>query len=208
MTDIVIVRHGETELNRLGTFRGRADVPLNDRGREQASAVGAALKGEPLAAVLSSPLVRALDTARPIASEHGLEPVVDLAFHNIDLGEWQGAEKKRVEREHPDLWELWINDPDRLEIPGGERLAEVRERAYRRTLELVEEYRDRRLAVVTHRSVAKLLMGALLGMTEGYFWKFYLDNAGFSVVGHREGGFVLQTWNESCHLCDRTVERY
>ena len=208
MTEIVIVRHGETEFNRLGTFRGRADVPLNDRGREQAAAVCAALKGEPLAAVLSSPLVRALDTARPIAAEHGLEPVIDLAFHNIELGEWQGAEKKRVEREHPDLWALWVNDPDRLEISGGERLAEVRERAYRRTLELVDTYRDRRVAVVTHRSVAKLLMGALLGMTEGYFWKFYLDNAGYSVVRHGEGGFVLERWNEACHLTDRTVERY
>ncbi len=208
MTEIVIVRHGETELNRLGTFRGRADVPLNDRGREQARAVGAALRGEPLAAVLTSPLVRALDTARPIAAEHGLEPTIDLAFQNIELGEWQGAEKKRVEREHPDLWALWINDPDRLEIPGGERLADVRERAYRRTLALVDTYRDRRVAVVTHRSVAKLLVGALLGMTEGYFWKFYLDNAGYSVVRHGDGGFVLERWNEACHLTERTVERY
>jgi broad specificity phosphatase PhoE len=208
MTEVVIVRHGETEYNKLGVFRGRLDVPLNDRGREQAAWAAAALRSKPLAAVFSSPLVRALDTAGAIAAAHGLTPIVDQAFQNIDLGEWQGVEKARVEREEPDLWDLWMNDPDALRIPGGETLADVRERAYRRALELVWEYRGNRVAVVTHRSVAKLLGGALLGMEPGYFWKFYLDNAGFSIVGHHDGGFVLLTWNESCHLKERVIERY
>ncbi len=208
MTEVVIVRHGETEYNKLGVFRGRLDVPLNERGREQAACAARALGSEPMAAVYSSPLVRALDTARAIAEAHDLTPIVDQAFHNIDLGEWQGVEKARVEREEPELWELWTNDPDALRIPGGETLAEVRERAYRRVLELVWEYRGKRIAIVTHRSVAKLLGGALLGMERGYFWKLYLDNAGFSVLGHRDGGFVLLRWNESCHLTERVIERY
>lgn len=206
MTEIVIVRHGETALNTLGVFRGRSDVALNERGEEQARALAAALAGEPLAAVYSSPLVRALDTAREVASRHGLEPVIDRAFDNIDLGEWQGREKTRVQEEQPELWRLWKEDPDALVIPRGETLADVRGRAHARTLELVEEHEGRRIAVVTHRSVAKLLSGALLGIDSGYFWRFYLDNAGYSVFGFNDGAFVLLKWNEACHLTDRTVE--
>ena len=96
MTELVLVRHGETELNTAGVFRGRKDVPLNARGIEQAAGVADALADPPVTAVYSSPMVRALDTARAIASKHGLEPVLDDAFNNIDLGEWQGGWKEKV----------------------------------------------------------------------------------------------------------------
>jgi len=208
MTEIVLVRHGETELNTAGVFRGRADVALNERGRSQADAVGQALSTVPVSAVYSSPMVRALDTARAIAAPHDLTPVVDPAFNNIDLGEWQGAEKELVRREQPELWRLWRDDPDALRIPGGETLAEVRERAYSRALELANLHTDARIAIVSHRSVAKLLAGALMGMESGYFWRFYLDNAGYSVFGFNDGGFVLLRWNEACHLNERTVEYF
>jgi broad specificity phosphatase PhoE len=208
MTELVIVRHGETELNTQGVFRGRYDVTLNERGRAQARAAALSLAGEPLEAVYSSPLARAEETARAIASSHGLEPLADEAFNNIELGEWQGVPKADVRRDYPDLWTLWRKDPDALRIPGGETLAEVRERAYSRAVELAELHAGGRLAVVTHRSVAKLLAGALLGLERGYFWKFYMDNAGYSVFGHEDGEFTLLKWNESCHIGARTVEYY
>ena len=128
---------------------------------------------------------------------------------------WQGTETRQRQTKQPELWRLWREDPDALRIPGGESLADVRERAHRRAVELVEEHRGSRIAVVSHRSVAKLLGGALLGLTAGYFWKFYLDNAAYSVfahsdndIGHSDTGFVLLKWNEACHLRERVVERY
>ncbi len=208
MTEIVLVRHGETESNRMGLFRGRLDVPLNEVGRGQAASVARALKVDPVAAVFTSPLGRAVDTARAIAREHDLDPVIDESFNNIDLGKWQGLEKARVEREEPELWNLWVTDPDRWGVPGAESLAGVRERALRRTVALVPQFADRRIVIVSHRSVLKLLAGALLGMADDYFWKFYLDNAGYSVLGQRGDGFVLLKWNEACHLKERVVERY
>ena len=208
MTEIVLVRHGETESNRMGLFRGRLDVPLNEVGREQAASVARALKADPVAGVFTSPLGRAVDTARAIAREHDLDPVIDESFNNIDLGKWQGLEKARVEREEPELWNLWVTDPDRWGVPGAESLAGVRERALRRTVALVPQFADRRIVIVSHRSVLKLLAGALLGMADDYFWKFYLDNAGYSVLGQRGDGFVLLKWNEACHLKERVVERY
>jgi len=206
MTEIILIRHGETEFNRAGIFRGRCDVALNDRGREQARRLAAALASVPIDAVYSGPLSRALETARPVAGAHDLEPVVDHAFDNIDLGRWQGVRKADVERDEPELWRLWIETPDALRIPGGESLASVARRAHDRTTALVREHEGRRIAIVSHRSVLKLLAGRLLGMQEGYFWKFYLDNAGYSIVRWDGTGFVLTKWNESCHLGERVVE--
>jgi len=208
MTDIVLVRHGETEFNREGVFRGRVDVGLNDAGRRQASAAAEALAREPIAAVYSSPLSRALDTARPIASRHGVEPVIDEAFQNIDLGEWQGAKKETVRLEQPEAWALWTTEPEQLRIPGGETLAEVRARAFPRLSELAVKHDGERIAIVSHRSVIRVLAGAVLGMTDGYFWRFYMDNAGFSILRLNGTGYVIVQWNENCHLTDTMYERY
>ncbi len=208
MTDIVLVRHGETEFNREGVFRGRYDVGLNEAGREQAAATAAALAREPIAAVYSSPLSRALDTARPIAGRHGLKPAVDEAFHNIDLGEWQGAKKETVRLEQAEAWAQWTTEPERMRIPGGETLAEVRSRAFPRLEELATAHDGERIAIVTHRSVIRVLAGAVLGMTEGYFWHFYMDNAGFSILRQNGAGYIIVQWNENCHLTDTVYERY
>jgi len=207
MTEIVLIRHGETEYNRAGIFRGRVDVPLNDRGREQALRVAAAVAAAPIDAVYSGPLTRAVETALPVARAHGLAPVVDSAFDNIDLGRWQGVRKADVERSEPDLWRLWVEDPDALRIPGGETLEAVGRRAHTRALELVRGHEGQRIAIVSHRSVLKLLTGRLLGMTTGYFWKLYLDNAAYSILDWNGTEFVLIKWNESCHLTERVVEQ-
>jgi len=208
VTELVILRHGETELNRDGVFRGRLDVPLNEHGREQAEAAAEALATVPVAAVYSSPLSRAYDTAAAVASRHGLEVTIDEAFHNFDLGEWQGRPKERVRTESPELWDRWVNDPANLRIPGGETLDDVRDRAEARARELVALHEDERIVIATHRSVAKLLGGALLGLGTESFWSFYLDNAGYTIFGHNERGFVLLTWNEAAHLGERVVELF
>jgi broad specificity phosphatase PhoE len=208
VTELVIVRHGETELNRDGTFRGRLDVPLNERGLEQAEAAAEALSRTPVAAVFSSPLSRAYDTAAAIARRHDVPVTIDEAFHNFDLGEWQGRPKAVVKKEQPELWDRWVNDPANLRIPGAETLDDVRARAHARAIELVREHPDGRIVVATHRSVAKLLGGALLGLGPDSFWRFYLDNAGYSIFGHDTRGFVLLTWNEAAHLGERVVELF
>jgi broad specificity phosphatase PhoE len=208
MTDIVLVRHGETEFNREGVFRGRLNVELNERGREQAEALARALKSPPIVAVYTSPLARALATATAIAEVHGVEPIVDEAFNNIDLGVWQGVKKTHVRDTEPEAWVLWTTEPEHLRIPGGETLAEIRERAYPRLLDLAARHDGGRIAIVTHRSVSRVLAGALLGMTEGYFWKFYMDNAGYSLIQYNGSGFMIVQWNENCHLSGKVIERY
>jgi len=208
MTRIYLVRHGETEFNRMGIFRGRFEVDLNDRGRKQAAEIGAALKNQGIEALYSGPLRRARETAEIVGREIGVRPRTDPAFDNICLGEWQGMAKDKVKRDYPKLWHCWQTAPEDLLLPGGETVEEVKRRAYARVLEIVEGGRDkdRVICIVTHRSVVKGLAAAFLGVPRPYFWKFYIDNAAYSVFEHDSSGFSLVSWNANSHLSERVIE--
>jgi broad specificity phosphatase PhoE len=200
-----LIRHGETEFNRLGIFRGRYEVDLNDRGRRQAGEIGAALEGEGIDLLLASPLSRAVETAAIIGRSIGVEHKVDEAFNNIALGEWQGVEKKKIQRDHPEEWRMWTTEPERLVIPGGETIEQVRTRAFARLVEITRRETGT-FAVVTHRSVIKTLAASLLGVPAPYFWKFYIDNAAFSVFSYGDSGFTLLSWNSNHHLSENVTE--
>jgi broad specificity phosphatase PhoE len=202
---VFIIRHGETEFNRLGVFRGRFEVDLNDRGRKQAAEIGRALKDASLGFLLTSPLGRAVETARIIAQELSIEYSVDEAFNNIDLGIWQGLPKEKVKREYPDMWNRWQQEPEDLRIPGGETVEEVRLRSFKRLLEIAGR-EEGNFGIVTHRSVLKGLAASILRVPAPYFWKFYIDNAAYSVFEHDDSGFALINWNSNAHLTEKVVE--
>ena len=110
MTTILLARHGETEWNREGRFQGHADPPLNATGRAQAAELAAGLKGVELAAVYSSPLRRALETAELVAAEHGLEPVAVDALREVDVGFWEGLTRPEVEARFPEQLARWLEE--------------------------------------------------------------------------------------------------
>jgi broad specificity phosphatase PhoE len=200
-----LIRHGETEFNRLGVFRGRYEVDLNDRGRRQAGEIGAVLRGEGIDFLLTSPLSRAVETAAIVSRAIGVEYRIDEAFNNIALGQWQGVEKAKIQRDYPDQWKRWTTEPENLVIPGGETVEQVRKRSFRRLVEITR--RDvSTFAIVTHRSVIKALAASILDVSAPYFWKFYIDNAAFSVFGYGESGFTLLSWNNNYHLSEGVTE--
>lgn len=130
-TRIWLVRHGETDWNSRHRFQGRSDVPLNDRGRAQAIALAAALKEECLHAIHTSPLVRALETARVIGRFHPRVPVcIEEDLAEMDLGEFEGLEAREWASRYPDILKVWLEDPSEVRMPGGENLQEVQDRAW------------------------------------------------------------------------------
>ena len=210
-TRIYLVRHGETEFNRLGIFRGRYEVELNERGRKQAAEIAGALAAEGIQALYAGPLKRTRETAGIIARRLGLECAVDEGFNNILLGEWQGVPKDTIKRDYPEAWQQWQTAPEHLLVPGGETVEDLKRRAYARITEIVGEIAagpasTPTIAIVTHRSVMKVLASAFLGVPAPYFWKFYVDNAAYSVFEHDEAGFSLIAWNVTAHLSERVAE--
>lgn len=204
-TRIYLIRHGETEFNRLGVFRGRLEVDLNEVGLKQAGETGRALVGQGIESVLTSPLNRAVVTARTISEILGIEYEIEEAFNNINLGSWQGIPKKKVEKDYPEEWKKWTTEPEHLVVPGGESVEDVKRRASARLREIVEAGQGV-FALVTHRSVIKVLAAYMLDVSPPYFWKFYVDNAAYSVFEYSGREFMLLNWNRTSHLSEKVKE--
>ncbi len=198
MKTIHLIRHGETQANRDGVFRGRGEVPLSPAGAQQAQELRVRFAGLDVQRVISSPLQRAAQTAAVCFPGRATE-FQDLV-NNLDLGRWAGRKKKEIAAEEPELWRRWLDEPERMSFPGGESLAAVKART-RAFNDLLAAAGEERIAVVSHRSVLKALLAEALGLGEKWFWRFHLDNASVTVLLHDPvRGFVLAKLNDTSHL--------
>jgi phosphoserine phosphatase len=148
VTTILLARHGETDWNREGRFQGHADPPLNRTGRVQAVDLSAALMAEQLAAVYSSPLRRALETAEVLATSHGLEPVPVDDLREVDVGSWSGLTRAEVEERFPAQFARWLDYGQGWE--DGETYEEMGRRAVDALLLLAAAHDGERVLAVTH----------------------------------------------------------
>jgi broad specificity phosphatase PhoE len=126
---IYLARHGETDDNAPPPrVQGSIDTPLNRRGREQARAIAVEMRAKEIVAVYSSHLVRARETAEIVATELGLEVVIDERLAESNRGEWEGRLLKDIARDEPELWAAWRRGGADFRFPGGESLGEHAER--------------------------------------------------------------------------------
>jgi broad specificity phosphatase PhoE len=201
---VYLIRHGETQANREGIFRGRGEVPLSPAGLKQAGELRAYFSGLKVERVFSSPLKRAAETAAICFPGRVIE--LQELLNNLDLGRWAGRSKKEIAREEPELWRRWLEEPERMSFPGGESLAAVKART-RHFNRLLASANEERIAVVSHRSVFKALLAEALGLKDKWFWKFHLDNASVTVLLHdATRGFVLTKLNRTEHLAEYVFE--
>jgi broad specificity phosphatase PhoE len=151
---ILLARHGETTENRERRFQGQKDVPLNDRGREQARALADLAAREDLAALYTSTLARARETAEIVGERIGLEPRPDDRLKEVDVGEWQDRLKDDVKREDPEGWAAFERAGDDFRFPGGESFAEQQERVIAALVDITQRGELPAL-VVCHRGVVR-----------------------------------------------------
>ena len=199
MTEILLVRHGETEWNVAEVFRGRIDVPLNDAGTRQAELLAEYLEGVRIEAIYSSVLKRAWQTAEAIARHQSLEINVLSELIDFDFGEWQGLSRQEVEERFPEEYTDWLSHPERMKTTGGENLEQVRERSVRAVDEVIKAHHGT-IALVSHRVVHKVLICALLGLDNSHFWNIKLDTCGITTFAYERGRFVLARHNDNSFL--------
>jgi broad specificity phosphatase PhoE len=196
--NIYLVRHGETEWNKEGVFRGRKDIPLNDRGRRQAERAGAFFSGTRIDAVYSSPLSRARETALPIG-EATARPVTPLeGLNDMCFGPWEGLSLEEVGQACGEDLEIWRTRPQRLRLEGAETLSQVRRRIARGLRQIPAGTRD--VVLVTHRVICKVAILHLLGMENKRFWQLKFDPASITLIDARSLPATLVFMNETCHL--------
>jgi broad specificity phosphatase PhoE len=199
-TRVILVRHGQTEWNRVERFRGRIDLGLNETGRAQARATAARLAGEGLAAIYTSPLTRARETAQPLAAALGLAVIELPGIVDIDYGDWHGLTAEEAAKRDPEAYRLWLTAPYRAHIPGGETLPQVRQRAMAALEEVVGRHQGESIALVSHKVVCQVLMGAVLGLEEARAWDIAQDTCAINIFQARGQGYVVSLLNDTCHL--------
>ena len=199
MTEIILVRHGETEWNVGEIFRGRIDIELNETGIKQAELLAEYLSKIKIDAIYSSPLKRAFKTAEIIAGYHKLD--VDIAAELIDFnfGKWQGLSHQKVKDKYKELYATWANHPDRVKMPDGESLDDVRKRAMGVVDNIIERYKGA-VVMVSHRVVNKVLICALLGLNNSHFWNIKQDTCGISTFTYENEQFILTKHNDTSYL--------
>jgi len=185
---IFLVRHGETEWNRIPRFQGRSDVPLNQMGREQARALAMALQDEPIQAVYSSPLARALETANIIKDYHPSIPLFEEpGFIEMDLGAFEGMEPQDWIEKYPHLRKVWQETPSSIKMPGGESLQEVQKRAMEALEQITQNYPPRSTVLVaSHNFVIRTILCRALGESLDRFREFKQGTAALNIL-YKEG---------------------
>jgi broad specificity phosphatase PhoE len=183
--DVVLVRHGETEWSRDGKHTGWTDIPLTERGRQDAQAVGAALRERRFARVLTSPLSRASETAR-------LAGFGDVAEQRDELREWdygayEGRKTAEIREERPG-WSLWSDG-----VADGESVDQVGARADRVIAEL--RSLDGDALVFAHGHLLRILTARWLELDPRGGRLFALDPATISVLGYERETPVVRLWN-------------
>lgn len=179
MTDLYLVRHGETEWNRLRRIQGRTDIPLNDTGREQARLTGMLLTRRPIARVYASPLSRAFETAAIIAGELGVPtPETREAFLERDYGAAEGM----------GFHEIDIRYPEGVAVPGRETRDEVAARVLPALQEIAADHRGESIVVVSHGGAIRAALmaaepdGGFGPITNGSVHSFHVEGDDLRLV--------------------------
>jgi len=201
MAKLILARHGETMWNVEKVFRGRADVGLDEVGIKQAELLAKYLSNWELEAIYASPIRRALETANIVARYQKVSARIAEGLTDFDFGEWQSLSEQQVRRLYPDLFNEWHNNPDKVRMPGGESLEDVRRRAVEVVNDIVSRHQGNVL-LVSHRVVIKVLICYLLGLDNSHFRNINQDVGGITIFDYVDGRFVLTRHNDTSHLRD------
>ena len=159
-----LVRHGETAWNAEGRMQGSVDVPLNALGRAQARAAAAELAGAPLGAVIASDLSRAIDTAAPIGTDHGLEVQIEPLLRERHFGVAEGRLHAELNQEYGERSILFWRDPD-TPFPKGESIREHQERVGVYLDALIADPPAEAIALVSHGGTVRRALNHLAGVS-------------------------------------------
>lgn len=204
---IYLARHALTDAHAKRTVLSwTPGIELNREGKEQARALASALKEVTFSHIVSSPIQRAYETAMIVAREKNMKVEIDPSFSEWYMGVWTGLNFDSVRDTYPDAFKVWRTKPHELEVPGGEKLAEVADRMYRglqrwansRSLAQSESENGDSILIVSHKDPLRALLTRLVNTEVKNMKKFDLDMASVSRILHKPKAtepFVIELLN-------------
>lgn len=200
MTELLLIRHGETDYNRQFRFQGQIDVPLNETGRAQAARLADRLAGEALDAVVSSDLHRARATAEPLLQARGAPLRLDPLWREQSFGVLEGLEVPSVRFSHPELWAAWSRHDADHAPPGGESNRHFHARVMQALRALPEAHPGARIAVFTHGGVLDMVWREVNGLPLAGPRECAIPNTGINRLGWDGQRLQILQWADAAHL--------
>jgi probable phosphoglycerate mutase len=201
-TQVIIVRHGQTQWNNRGIRQGHLDSDLTDKGIAQAKALGTRLAREKFTTLYSSDLGRAVHTAKMIAATTGHQIVTDARLRERHLGIFQGLSGDQIKAKYPEEYRLHRTlGPDYV-IPDGESVRQQVARNVAYLADIAGKHLGETIVVVTHGGVLSGLFRHTFSIPFEAPRRFEFTNAGLNVFNYEEGHWFLQTWGDTSHLCE------
>lgn len=202
MTELVLIRHGETDWNRELRFQGQVDVPLNATGHEQARRVAERLAGERFDQLYVSDLIRTRQTAQPTAERLGLAGQSDAALREQNFGRVDGMRTEDIQQQHPDAWAGWVQFREDFAFEGAETVREFHARVLGAVRRLVAAHTGQTLLVVTHGGVLDMIYRSAKGLSLSGPRTCDIPNGGINRVRFSGESIDILQWGEARHLID------
>ena len=197
---LILIRHGETDLNRRGRFQGLDKVSLNPKGRAQAHDLSEVLPYDMPFVMYSSPLPRSLETSNIISEEILVDYTVISQLQELNIGELSGLNGEETRTLFPGLMEQWSKDPASVRFPKGESLKELQERVWEVVLDLYSNHCDETVVAVSHNFAILAIVSKVVGIGLNNIRSLSLDLCGITRMELTKDKYCLTSFNETMHL--------
>lgn len=201
-TEIILIRHGETEWNLTGRWQGHADSALSARGIAQAQALGERMKGEDVDVVYASDLERALHTSRLVGGPSGWQARSMPALRERDLGVLEGLTTDEMKETQPDVYQSFMEGGPDYQPPGGESFRQFFDRCSRAIDSLANEHSGQKVVAVTHGGVLGAVFRKVLKISLEAERNFLLLNCSINRIQKSQTNWSLVSWGDIAHLQD------
>ena len=195
MAKLYLIRHGETDYNNALRFQGQTDIPLNQKGIEQAEKAADFFRDIPLQAIYTSTLIRAKTTAEIIAGVKGMDVQETDALREMSFGIWENMNSTDIQKKYAKEWKDFFASPARTTIPQGESMLDVQKRAYPTVQEILDRYPEGDVAFVAHGGIIRVLMCTMLGLDLNRAWHLHVGNASITCFYYWGRSYTLDYAN-------------
>lgn len=198
--DLILVRHGETIWNKERRVQGFSDIDLNDTGVSQARRLALFLKGTPIPAIYSSPLVRALNTARIINEYHQAPIYVEPGLMEMDQGDFEGLTFQELMACEKGFLQKWLSDPSSVQMPHGESFIDVQQRAWKIIEGIIDKaklnvHQCENVLVVSHKFTIASILCKIKNIELSNFREVCVDTASRTIVRFENTAASIESFN-------------
>jgi phosphoserine phosphatase len=198
--NLILIRHGETDWNRIGRCQGVADIVLNENGKRQARELAHSLRDHNIKAIYSSDLKRAHETAQHIAEHHNITVQLEPGLQEMNQGDLEGLSFPDIRDRYAEVLKQWRESPETLRLPSGESLVEVQNRAWRVFEKVHQNHIGETVVVVSHNLTIITLLCKITGVGLKGFRDFHIEATSKNIIISEDGSLRIDVINDVSHL--------